>query len=100
MSNQLRFGQQTTMTNAECQQSFGQQYVQASSICAKSNTTQTVCHGDLGGPLVVQYQDTWMQIGIASTIGPNGCSGPTVYTRLTSQIDWIRTMTGVSNDFV
>lgn len=100
LSNQLRFGQQTTLTNVECQQSFDQRYVQASSICAKSNATQTVCHGDIGGALVVQYQDTWMQIGIASTIGPNGCSGPTVYTRLTSYIDWIKTMTGISNDDV
>lgn len=98
LSNQLRFSQQVTLTNAECQQSFDQRYVQTGSICAKSNTTQAACHGDIGGALVVQYNDTWLQIGIASTINPNGCSGPTVYTRLTSYIDWIRAMTGISND--
>ncbi|XP_037030900.1 collagenase-like [Bradysia coprophila] len=100
LSNQLKFGQQTTLANVECQQSFDARFVQAGSICAKSNATQTVCHGDIGGPLVVQYGDTWMQIGIASTISANGCAGPTVYTRLTSYIDWIRTMTGISNDHV
>lgn len=99
LSSYLRFGQQTTLSNEECQQSFDSRFVHESSICAKPNNTQTACYGDLGGALVIQYEDTWMQIGIASTINPSGCQGPVVYTRLTSYIEWIRTMTGLSNDF-
>lgn len=98
LSNNLRFGQQTTLTNQECQQSFDSRFVPASSICARAVNNQTACYGDMGGPLVIQYQDTWMQIGIASTINPSGCHGPVVYTRLTSYIEWIRTMTGLTND--
>lgn len=99
LSNNLRFAPQTTSTNQECQQSFDSRFVQTSSICAGSSSTQTACFGDMGGALVIQYQDTWMQIGIASTINPSGCHGPVVYTRLTSYIDWIQTMTGIVNDF-
>lgn len=98
LSNSLRFAPQTTLTNQECQQSFDSRFVQTSSICARADTTQSACYGDMGGALVVQYQDTWLQIGIASTISPSGCTGPVVYTRLTSYIDWIRAMTGIVND--
>lgn len=99
LSNNLRFGSQTTLTNQECLQSFDSRFVQTSSICARAVSTQSACFGDIGGPLVIQYLDTWIQIGIASTINPAGCHGPVVYTRLTSYIDWIRTMTGITNDF-
>lgn len=99
LSNNLRFGPQTTQTNQECQQSFDSRFVQTSSICAVANNNQAACFGDIGGPLVIQYEDTWLQIGIASTISPAGCQGPVVYTRLTSYIEWIRAMTGLSNDF-
>ncbi|KAJ6637112.1 Collagenase [Pseudolycoriella hygida] len=98
LSNYLRYAPQTTITNEECQQSFDSNFVQATSICARSSTTQAACFGDMGGPLVVQYQDTWMQIGIASTLQSTGCQGTVVYTRLTSYIEWIRAMTGISND--
>lgn len=98
LSNSLRFGRQITITNQECQQTFQPQFVPASSICVKPETNQATCYGDLGGPLVVQYNDTWMQIGIASMIHSSGCQGAVVYTRLTSYIDWIQAMTGIRND--
>jgi len=98
LSNDLRFAPQTTITNQECSQSFDSRFVQASSLCTRTNTTQTACYGDMGGPLVIQYEDTWMQIGIASTLQSTGCQGTVVHTRLTSYIDWIKAMTGISND--
>lgn len=99
LSNDLRFALQATLANQECQQSIDPRFVTASTICTRGFDTRTACYGDIGGPLVMQYGDTWMQIGIASMLNPSGCVGPVVYTRLTSYIDWIRAMTGISNDF-
>ncbi|XP_052051206.1 tryptase-like isoform X3 [Apodemus sylvaticus] len=56
------------------------------------------CKGDSGGPLVCKGKNTWLQAGVVSWA--KGCARrywPTVYTRVTYYLDWIRRY--VSKDF-
>ncbi|CAL4207296.1 unnamed protein product, partial [Meganyctiphanes norvegica] len=48
------------------------------------------CKGDSGGPLIVEVNGRYKQVGIVSG-GPPDCRGPGVYTRITKYRKWIRT---------
>ena len=103
MSPDLRFAHKVVITNQQCQQSFESRFVPNSAICAIGfqNSRETAWSGVKCGPLVIQYNDTWMQIGIVGTFHPNGCTGtfPVVYTRMTSFIEWIYSNAGIPVDF-
>nr|KAF6270349.1 hypothetical protein mPipKuh1_014211 [Pipistrellus kuhlii] len=58
-------------------------------VCASSELQKAVCKGDSGSPLVCEFNNTWVQVGITSwTID---CSGkyPGVYTEVSVHKDWV-----------
>ncbi|CAL4074578.1 unnamed protein product, partial [Meganyctiphanes norvegica] len=60
-------------------------------ICAHSPGKDT-CGGDSGGPLMIQKDGRWYQIGVVSH-GPTDCgdhSDPGQYTRIPNYLPWIR----------
>lgn len=67
--------------------------VTASNICTYTGLRDGVCNGDSGGPL--RYTDEngrQIVIGVTSFVSDIGCvvSGwPSVFTRVTSFLDWI-----------
>lgn len=66
-------------------------------LCFLSTTRQTgSCNGDSGGPAIIHYQGTPMQIGITSW-GNETCdpSQPSFYTNLPEYIEWIEKETGL-----
>ena len=78
--------------NATCAESY-RGLITAGHVCAGyEQGTIGTCNGDSGGALVVPGGPTrWTQIGIVS-FGRRGCARPrayTVYTRVSSYIDWI-----------
>ncbi|XP_055854540.1 transmembrane protease serine 9-like [Episyrphus balteatus] len=77
----------TTISNAECKQSFGR--VTETEICAYQFFLKGACAGDSGGPLV--NRDRNQQIGIVS-YGTSICSAglPDVFTRVSVFEDWIK----------
>uniref|UniRef100_A0A2H1VCC5 SFRICE_006521 n=1 Tax=Spodoptera frugiperda TaxID=7108 RepID=A0A2H1VCC5_SPOFR len=77
----------TIMTNEECARVFGSS-IQPTNVCASGNGN--VCQGDAGGPLVVYRDMRHFLIGVSS-FGTGRCEtlSPSVFTRITSYIDWI-----------
>ncbi|XP_055547524.1 CLIP domain-containing serine protease B4-like isoform X2 [Wyeomyia smithii] len=59
-------------------------------LCVGGEPKQDSCRGDSGGPLMMQQQGHWYQIGIIS-LGPERCGGkiPGIYVNLLKYINWI-----------
>jgi len=61
-----------------------------------SNTRTGICHGDSGGPLFVELDGAWLQVGVAS-FGDDSCTGLSYHQRLDVQAEWL-TAHGVPTD--
>jgi secreted trypsin-like serine protease len=86
----LQQAPQQILADSACAAAYaGGGFVSASMVCA-TNTPQTPCFGDSGGPLMAgDGAGGWRQIGVVSH-GSDPCGqAPPVYTRLASEIDWI-----------
>lgn len=74
---------------------------QSTFMCAVSATNDpqsgTPCFGDTGSALVLNEVNAWTQIGLATNY-PKGCKAgvPTIYTSVSSSLDWIASLTGVA----
>ncbi|MFE9171368.1 S1 family peptidase [Streptomyces kebangsaanensis] len=81
-SNQLRTATVPVVSDTECQNSYGSDFVASDMVCAGySSGGVDTCQGDSGGPLLIGG----VLAGITSW--GNGCAGaghPGVYTRLTA----------------
>lgn len=65
--------------------------IDVSHICTSGAGQRGFCQGDIGSPLTILRNGVFFQVGIASTF-PGGCNTlqPSVYTRVTSFLPWIR----------
>lgn len=93
-SPNLRYAQLTTMANTGligCASRFPGM-IQNSHICSTGLQNRGWCSGDEGAPLVIIRDGVYLQIGIASVFQLSGCTSgnPSVYTRLTSFLSFIR----------
>ncbi|XP_022218645.2 brachyurin [Drosophila obscura] len=68
-------------------------------LCTDGRGGRGACEGDSGGPLVYQWQNVSHLIGVTSFGSSGGCElgAPTVYTRITAYLPWIRQQTGMTN---
>jgi hypothetical protein len=62
------------------------------------NGNKDACSGDSGGPLVVPVSDEYKLAGIVSW-GSTNCNTYGGYTRVSDFENWIRTKTGIPNDY-
>ena len=75
------------ISNDECRTHLGASII-ASTICAgKLGSSESICSGDSGGPLMVPHLDRWMQVGITS-FGTAICYQPSAYARVSALIDY------------
>lgn len=93
-SPSLRFVEMTTMANAGiagCSLRFPG-LLDVSHICTSGLGGRGWCPGDEGAPLIVLSGGVYIQIGIASIFPNSGCmsGNPSVYTRITSFMSFIR----------
>ncbi len=82
------------ITNDECDKVAGEffGYVTERVICAGAERLgRGVCFGDSGGPLLVPYEDSWMQVGISSfLVNWDQCGNiPTGFARVSALYDYI-----------
>jgi len=70
-------------------------------ICTDGRQGRGACEGDSGGPLVYQWHNVSYLIGLTSFGSAMGCElgTPTVYTRITSYLEWIMDETGLETDY-
>lgn len=99
LTNDLHYAHKTVITNEKCMKSFETKYIDSSVMCATGydGSTQSICYGDQGGALVSHINGSWVQIGLASIVHPNGCTGqhPAGYSRITPHLEWIKYLTGI-----
>ena len=95
MPTNLQWARMPVMTPAACQRIW-QHMVTASNICVSTTNRVATCFGDSGGPLVSEASN--VQIGVVSFGAATGCElgYPSVFARVTSFLEWIRTNTGIS----
>ncbi|KAH8384509.1 hypothetical protein KR200_011059, partial [Drosophila serrata] len=65
-------------------------------ICINTEGGRSTCGGDSGGPLVTH--DGNRLVGVTSFVSGAGCQAghPSVFSRVTGYLDWIRDNTGIS----
>lgn len=92
----LQWTNLTTISNLQCYRSFGFLVARPSVICAVGSAEgrESACNGDSGGPLITEEG---VQIGLTSFGSGQGChlGFPSVFTRVTSYLDWIQAHTGL-----
>ncbi|XP_064480499.1 chymotrypsinogen A-like [Ornithodoros turicata] len=78
-------------TSVKCANTYGTMYNRNSMFCAGyENQIKGSCHGDSGSPLVCPRKDgQWVLAGIVS-FGAHNCTGPGVFSRVTSSTNWIQ----------
>ncbi|XP_066953875.1 brachyurin-like isoform X2 [Macrobrachium rosenbergii] len=88
----------TTMANPSCNKVFFPfKIVRDDQICLQNSGKGQglFCHGDSGGPLMYQHGTHVDQIAIVSHMNTECIGGyPTIFTRVTSYLDWIRSHIG------
>lgn len=79
------------VSNHTCREAYSEETITDNMVCAGySDGGKDTCHGDSGGPLMVQDGDTWHLAGITSW--GQGCAEPGyygVYTRISQFTDFI-----------
>lgn len=88
----LRFIRITTISNTLCSASYFRQ-IDVSHLCTGITLPRRgICSGDEGAPLVIERDNEFVQIGIASLFPGSGClsTNPSVFTRVTSFMPWIQ----------
>ncbi|XP_039486588.1 brachyurin isoform X2 [Drosophila santomea] len=68
-------------------------------LCTDGSNGRGACNGDSGGPVVLHWRNVSYLIGVTSFGSAEGCEvgGPTVYTRITAYLPWIRQQTAMTN---
>ncbi|XP_013413510.1 chymotrypsinogen A [Lingula anatina] len=80
------------LSNDECESKWGSSYINSGHICL-GNGVAGACNGDSGGPLSCKVGQRYVVAG-ATSWGISGCKTegyPSVYTRTSQFVDWIRT---------
>jgi PKD repeat protein len=76
------------ISNGACQQLLADAVVPSTICGGTQGTTQSICNGDSGGPLLVASGSRWIQVGITS-FGTN-CQPPVAFARVSAFADWIQ----------
>ncbi|KAJ3649447.1 hypothetical protein Zmor_021189 [Zophobas morio] len=99
ISQYLNFVELVTITNEECEETYGKGTIRPEMICANSPVSEvkSTCSGDSGGPVVVNADSDPVHVAIVSFGSDAGCESgsPSGYTRTAYYRDWIKTNTGV-----
>ena len=92
----LRFVKMKAITNEECGNEWGWKF-KDTFLCAHglSSFNETTCNGDSGNGLIGIGKNESVVLGIVS-YGAPGCLGkPKVFTRVSSYLDYIHSVTGI-----
>lgn len=92
----LRFVRMQPITNEECGNKWGWHF-KNTFICTRglNGFNSTTCSGDSGNGLIAKNENFSFLFGIVS-YGAPGCVGkPKVFTRVTSYLDYIHSVTGI-----
>lgn len=94
MSRYLQYADVIIMETNRCRSYLRQ--VTSNHICIDGSYGKGVCYGDSGSSMVTTSGQKFL-IGITSFVSASGCeiNYPSVFTRVTSFLDWISSKTGI-----
>lgn len=97
ITNTLQFVDLKVLDQTTCAKPYRKGLVQPSNICVLTQGGQSTCQGDSGGPLVTLTGRKNL-VGVTSFGSASGCEQgiPSVFTRVTSYLDWIKEQTGLN----
>ena len=75
------------ISNADCQTQLGSNILPVTICAGMQGSSQSICNGDSGGPLMVPYRGRWLEVGIVS-FGANICFQPTAFSRVSALSDY------------
>ena len=75
------------ISNDECQTHLSDNILDSTICAGKLGSSESICNGDSGGPLMIPYRNRWLQVGITS-FGTNVCYQPTAFARVSSLVDY------------
>ncbi len=101
-SDQMKETDLPVLSNAQCNQIIGEIYgvIGPRNICAgASDLGRGVCFGDSGGPLMMDSDLGWVQIGISSFLVPRSVCGsqPQAFARVSALLDYIVSIGGIES---
>lgn len=92
-SNVLLMVEVPFVTNAQCLDAYGNEFVPSTMLCAGEGGKDS-CHGDSGGPIVIEKNgNNHVLVGVVSW--GEGCADPDfpgVYARVSSAVGWIESV--------
>jgi len=86
-ANRLRYTVLPTITNAQCNSVYPGRIL-GNMVCAGGQAGRGSCNGDHGGALVINGY----QVGISSWGFCGGANRPSVFTRIATEVKWIRSV--------
>ncbi|KAK6165603.1 hypothetical protein SNE40_022501 [Patella caerulea] len=98
LPNALQVTPTNVITNSACRSALGITGflgVRDTNVCVDGSGSSSACNGDSGGPAVCNVNGEMHVVGVTSW-GLTGCpvSSPSVYTRNSKYLSWIRGYTG------
>ena len=75
------------ISNDECSTHLDQSVLDTTICAGMLGSSESICNGDSGGPLMVPFRGRWLQVGIVS-FGTNICYQPTAFGRVTALLDF------------
>ncbi|XP_014100177.2 brachyurin [Bactrocera oleae] len=97
VTNILRWIEVPVLSNTVCNRWFVGS-VKSTNICIRTTGGKSTCNGDSGGPLAYNDGESTVLVGATSFGIALGCEigWPSVFTRITSYLDWIEEKTGIA----
>lgn len=87
ISSELKKLEAAIISNDECSTHLDTSIL-GTTICAgMQGSSESICNGDSGGPLMVPFRGRWLQVGIVS-FGTNICYQPTAFGRVSELLDF------------
>lgn len=98
-SENMKYAAMLIRSNDVCSSIYPDDYITANTICAEPlSGNQNICSGDSGGPLIIQDQVGYIQVGINSFVVEDECteSYPSGFVKISSFIVYISGVTGLN----
>ncbi|XP_046984161.1 chymotrypsinogen B-like [Schistocerca americana] len=94
----LRWTEVTIIPNSICQMYYEENRITSKILCATNNYAG-FCHGDHGGPLVIDSDGELLQVGVASFCHRT-CTDetPGAYSKVTAYMEWITRTAEIRDD--
>lgn len=88
ISSVLKKLEATIISNDECSTHLDTNILSTTICAGMLGSSESICNGDSGGPLMVPFRGRWLQVGIVS-FSTSICYPPTAFGRVSALLDFL-----------